>query len=508
MKFTYSMPGRFVTLTRNLFVVGSLATLLFGSIPVHAQKGGAPVSSKEFKSPQRGVVSKPRPYALGAVATLQNANLRVGINDDGRFAPDAGIGFQIASTSTPGEYIDMLTPGCPAEAYGVTYTNDQGTTTAVRGSDCGPLDSGPFSVVSFTANTTSATSVANIGDSLSLKQTYFLNGPVLNLVVTMTNTGVTPMTDVRYHRVSDVDSGGINTTVDVSASSGNFSSGAGEFFPNPGNFTILNPGPATYSGDLTNQAMAVIPSLAPGASANILVRFAGQTVPFGGDDAALRASTAALAGPVNVAGSGGNFDAIYCMATGIGAVTDTAVNINSQVSFTPTGQSLVVLNGGACAGAGYTNQYTLTADLQNITTDTIFVNPYFQVVGLRERNGTPPANPFRLITADDFNSSNCTGGLMGTTQAIPGPIVPAQIVPTVFDIAMPQMRQFVFFVSVFAQPVGGTASRARSSVKLGELAVETTGVDKAGKPILAARFIPEKGVPSLAVQRVNLAAKK
>ncbi len=505
MNSTDSTPDRFVRLTRKLFVAGCLATLLFGSIPAQAQRAGA--TKPVTKSPQIGVVSRPRPYALGTVATLQNANLRIGINDDGRFAPDAGIGFQIASVSTPGEYIDMLTPGCRAEAYGVTYMNDQGTTTAVRSNICSPADAGPFSLVSFTSTPTSATSVANIGDSLSLKQSYVLNGSVLSLVVTMTNTGATPMTDVRYHRVSDVDSGIIDTTVDVSASSGNFSSGAGEFFPNPGDFTIFNSGPASYTGDLTNQAMAVIPSLAPGASANILVRFAGLGVPFSGDEAALRASTAALVGPVNVSASGASSDGFYCMATGIGSVAETAVNINSQVSFTPTGQNLGTI-GGACAGLGYTNQYTLTADLRNITTDTIFVNPYFQVVGLRERNGTPPTNPFRLSTADDFNAGDCTGGLTGTTQAIPGPLDPSQVVSTSFDIAMPHMRQFVFFVSVFAQPAGGTASHARSSVKLGELAVETTGFDKAGKPILTAKFIPEKGTPaSLSVQRVNVVVK-
>jgi hypothetical protein len=67
---------------------------------------------------------------------------------------------------------------------------------------------------------------------------------------------------------------------------------------------------------------------------------------------------------------------------------------------------------------------------------------------------------------------------------------------------MPQLRRFRFLVSVFATTTG-SVTRNGQTVKLGNLAVETTGFDKAGNPILAANFIPEKGQPALAVANVK-----
>ncbi len=184
---------------------------------------------------------------------------------------------------------------------------------------------------------------------------------------------------------------------------------------------------------------------------------------------------------------------------GVDNITFTTVNaggpqnVDSQVSFTTTTQGLTGI-AGACATQGYTNQYNINVDLRNIGTNTL-TSPFFQVTELRQTDGTPTANPFRLRTADDFVAATCTGGLTGSTQAIPGPITPAQVIPVNFQIAMPQLRRFRFFVSVFATVSGGVSRNART-VKLGRIAVEATGFDKAGNPILAATFVPEKGAPT------------
>lgn len=182
-----------------------------------------------------------------------------------------------------------------------------------------------------------------------------------------------------------------------------------------------------------------------------------------------------------------------------GAVNSGPVNVNSQVTFTVTTQGLTGIT-GACSTLGYTNQYNINADLRNVGTNT-FTSPFFQVVALQQTDGPAPANPFRLRTADDFNASLCTGGLVGTTQGIPGPVVPSQVVPVNFQIAMPALRRFQFLVSVFAtitsppmraEPVN---RKGRTQVsRIGNLKVEVTGFDKAGNPLLTATFIPEKGM--------------
>lgn len=170
--------------------------------------------------------------------------------------------------------------------------------------------------------------------------------------------------------------------------------------------------------------------------------------------------------------------------------------VNEQVSFTTTTQSLTGIT-GTCGTLGYTNQYNLNVDLRNIGPNMLN-SPYFQVLELQEAGTVKPVNPYRLGTADDFNATDCTGGLVGTTQAIPGPLAPNQVVPVNFQIAMPRLARFRFFVGVYA--VVGEGWPARSAARrLGKLSVEATGFDKAGNPVLTATFIPEKGMPTLNV---------
>ncbi len=184
--------------------------------------------------------------------------------------------------------------------------------------------------------------------------------------------------------------------------------------------------------------------------------------------------------------------------TTVGSAPPQAVN--EQVSFTTTTQSLTGIE-GSCASAGYTNLYSLNVNLTNIGTNML-ANPFFQVLELQESTGAAPVNPFRLQTATDFKPVDCTGGLVGTTQAIPGPVAPNQVIPVNFQIAMPQLRRFRFFVGVYAV-VGSGQVTSSSPRKLGRLAVEATGFDRAGNPVLTATFIPEKGMPALNVAGVK-----
>lgn len=174
--------------------------------------------------------------------------------------------------------------------------------------------------------------------------------------------------------------------------------------------------------------------------------------------------------------------------------------VNEQVSFTTTTQGVTGIT-GTCGTLGYTNQYNLNVDLRNIGPNMLN-SPYFQVLELQEGGTVKPVNQYRLRTADDFNAAECTGGLVGTTQAIPGPLAPNQVVPVNFQIAMPRLARFRFFVGVYASVGEGWSGRSAAR-RLGKLSVEATGFDKAGNPMLTATFIPEKGMPTLNVAGVR-----
>ncbi len=167
----------------------------------------------------------------------------------------------------------------------------------------------------------------------------------------------------------------------------------------------------------------------------------------------------------------------------------TPVNVNSSISYTQTGAALT---GTTCPlGSNYSNEYNLNANIVNIGTTTLN-NVFFQVIELREANGTPPLVPFRLKTADDFVSNCSGGGLVGSRQAIPSPILASQLIPVTFRIAMPTVRRFRFFVSVFADP--NVVGRTGNTRKIGVMGFEVTGFDAAGNPQVSGTFTPEKGL--------------
>jgi hypothetical protein len=229
----------------------------------------------------------------------------------------------------------------------------------------------------------------------------------------------------------------------------------------------------------------------------------GLSLSSGGNLTGTPSAAGSFAFDITATGTGGPFTRSYTIT--VGAATPT--NVSDQVTFTTTTQGVTGIAGG-CATAGYTNQYNINVDLRNIGTNTL-TSPFFQTLELQQTDGTIGANPFRLRTADDFVNATCTGGLVGSAQAIPGPITPAQVIPVNFQIAMPQLRRFRFFVGVYAtvnaqqipssvEPTEAPVNRkgrAPMTRQIGKLKVEVTSFDKAGNPIVTATFIPEAGSP-------------
>lgn len=249
---------------------------------------------------------------------------------------------------------------------------------------------------------------------------------------------------------------------------------------------------ATFAAITQSQLATVI--YAYDTSGNYLTEMRQTDIASGGNQQRLTvASTTPIGAVAMVPGSYMDFVLIDDIAfTTVGGAPPQAVN--EQVSFTTTSAALTATD-GACGAAGYTNRYSLNVDLRN-TGANMLNNPFFQVLELQESAGTgKPVNLFRLRTADDFNTSDCTGGLVGSTQAIPGPMSPNQIVPVNFQLEMPVFARFRFFVGVYAVVGEGMPLRAATTRRLGKLSVEATGFDKAGNPILTATFIPEKGTP-------------
>jgi hypothetical protein len=177
---------------------------------------------------------------------------------------------------------------------------------------------------------------------------------------------------------------------------------------------------------------------------------------------------------------------------------ENLVNVNANVNLVTTMTGLL---GSSACGPNYLNQFNINANLVN-TGAAVLGNPEFQVVELQQANGTPPPNPYRLKTADDYVACN-TGGVVGSTQQVsPAPfnLNPGDSVPVVFQIDLPgpiQPRRFRFFVNVFAV-VGGVSEHVPDGGKglkrerLGQLAIEVTGFDPDGEAQLSARFVPER----------------
>lgn len=130
------------------------------------------------------------------------------------------------------------------------------------------------------------------------------------------------------------------------------------------------------------------------------------------------------------------------------------VNVNNQTSLVTAPNPQV--SAPTCGAQGYANDLIVNGTLTNVGA-TPLQNVSFQVAELMEADGTPPAQPFRLLSA---SGATCTsGGIVGAIQPLTTPttLAPGQSAPVQFRIALPSLRRFRFRLNVLAN-VGTTAS--------------------------------------------------
>lgn len=152
-------------------------------------------------------------------------------------------------------------------------------------------------------------------------------------------------------------------------------------------------------------------------------------------------SAAARTYTLQVSGLTGNCQAVP-------APTQTVVN--SNVNLAVTGQNIVA---SSCSAQGYTNDIQLNATLTN-TGATTLQNLAFVVTELRTANGSIPAQPYRLITADGATCT--TGGQVGAVQSVVSPVslLPGQSVNVTFTIAASSLQRLRFLFNVVGVDTG------------------------------------------------------
>jgi uncharacterized delta-60 repeat protein len=128
----------------------------------------------------------------------------------------------------------------------------------------------------------------------------------------------------------------------------------------------------------------------------------------------------------------------------ISVTQDASVTVNASVSLVTTSAVIVPTT---CGAQGYANDYLVTAVATNTGATTLY-NLGFEVVELREANGTPPSVPFRLVSADGATCGS--GGLVGSRQTVATQIAPGASVTFQFRIALPSIRRFRFLVTAVA----------------------------------------------------------
>jgi hypothetical protein len=429
-----------------LFIIG-LATTMFGTLPVNAQKTGVMSDRKGVEVPPDTVL---RPAYSGLKITPPNIAPAKTTNVAG--------GTTYTITFDPGDPIGGLGAGAVLSTQYQAATGASFLPNAFGGCNGNPSPNQCWSInTSMTIMTTFPELVGTPGPG----------------VPSSTGNGLRSSNDWTIIERGDPS---ILMTLDTPAS------------------TVS----ATFAA--ITQAQLATAMFAYGEDGNLIQEVRQVDIATGGNQQRLTISSATPIKYVAFApGSVMDFVLIDDIAfTTVGGAPPQAVN--EQVSFTTTTQSVTGIT-GTCATQGYTNQYNLNVDLRNIGPNMLN-SPFFQVLELQEAGAVKPVNQYRLRTADDFNATDCTGGLVGTTQAIPGPIAPGQVIPVNFQIAMPQLRRFRFFVGVYAVVGGGLPPRSTAR-RLGKLAVEATDFDPAGNPVLTATFIPEKGMPTLNVTGVK-----
>jgi hypothetical protein len=248
-----------------------------------------------------------------------------------------------------------------------------------------------------------------------------------------------------------------------------------QIVPSGGNAPYVNTAPAT-----TPISIGALPAGLTAVNANNVITISG-TPTVGGT----------FNFTVSTTDSGNNSVGSHPFTINVNA---NATNVNNLVSLTPTGSATAPT---ACPmGSGYVNDITLNASLTNNGMRTLN-GVFFQVAELGLGNGTNTTPALRLRTANDFISNCQAGGLVGSMQSVMGPLAPATPTPVVFTIAAPTIpagQRIRFLVNTFATVSAPTMSATPSVQKIGQMAIEVTGVEN-GKPVVTARFIPSNDSP-------------
>jgi hypothetical protein len=231
-----------------------------------------------------------------------------------------------------------------------------------------------------------------------------------------------------------------------------------------GNVSSDNSGGLAAPADLVNTNPNLGPLTNNGGPMPTLALLPGSPAIDAGNSALV--TNPPYAGPPFFDQRGAGFPRIFGGAVDAGAfevqTSGTPVNANGSVSVTILTSALDV---PTCGGQGYANDYVITGTLTNTSTVPL-TNPAYVVAVLSETGGVPPAQPFRLISADGASCSS--GGLVGARQSAGAPgfvLQPGQSVPFTFRIAVFQVRRFKFLFNVEAvtnQPTRAAANRAPS----------------------------------------------
>lgn len=134
-----------------------------------------------------------------AAAVISNGPVSLGVNDEGHLIYD-GVGLTLSGVG------DALCPGCYCEGWGIAGNGISGG----RSEDDG-MDRGNLTVDSFSATASTATSVVHVTTLPALVVTHVFAPSaaspttLFEAKVTITNTGGTTITDIRYRRVMDWD---------------------------------------------------------------------------------------------------------------------------------------------------------------------------------------------------------------------------------------------------------------------------------------------------------------
>lgn len=147
-----------------------------------------------------------------AGAMITSGSIALGVNDEGHLNFGSGItqgaggALGIAIKTAAGGWADATSPGCLCEGWGVSASGVSGFANVSTDGGANNL-----SVDSFSSTATTATSIVHLTGtpSLVVKQEYFpapeAPGSLFQNKVTITNTGLTDMTNLRYVRVMDWD---------------------------------------------------------------------------------------------------------------------------------------------------------------------------------------------------------------------------------------------------------------------------------------------------------------